>query len=178
MDDPTRDRFAAAGWQMVDARPLNVPWQRYRDYVAQSRGEFCVAKNGYVRSNCGWFSDRSAMYLALGCPVILQETGWSDFIRPATGLLSFHDEASAVAALEKVGRDPQRHGRAARALAEKHICRAQGGESSFLETWKAARRSFSCKPGPDLLMVFVRLVRLPAGAGRGLSSVGRAPQWH
>jgi hypothetical protein len=80
-----------------------------------------VAKNGYVRSRCGWFSDRSAMYLALGRPVILQETGWSDFYPAGEGLLPFHDADSALAALETVARDPVRHARAARALAEEHF---------------------------------------------------------
>jgi hypothetical protein len=137
-DDPVRDQFAAAGWSMVDARPLNSPWQRYRAYAAQSRGEFCVAKNGYVRSRCGWFSDRSAMYLALGRPVILQETGWSDFYPAGEGLLAFHDAASAQAALETVGRDPARHGRAARAIAEKY-CSAPLVVNQFLETIGRAR---------------------------------------
>jgi hypothetical protein len=137
-DDPVRDRFAACGWNMVEARPLNVPWQRYREYTGKSRGEFCVAKNGYVRSRCGWFSDRSAMYLALGRPVILQETGWSDFYPAGDGLLPFHDAESAVAALEKVGRDPARHARAARAIAEEHFSAPKVVER-FLETVAAAK---------------------------------------
>jgi hypothetical protein len=136
-DDPVRDEFAARGWSMVDARPLNSPWPRYRDYIAQSRGEFCVAKNGYVRSHCGWFSDRSAMYLALGRPVVLQETGWSEFYPAGDGLLPFHDEESAAAALEKIGRDPARHARAARALAEEHFAAPKVVER-FLETARAA----------------------------------------
>ena len=134
-DDPVFDRFTAGGWSLVNARPLNTPWQRYRDYAAASRGEFCVAKNGYVRSNCGWFSDRSAMYLALGRPVILQDTGWPEFYPAGEGLLSFTDEASAVAALETVERDPVRHARAARAIAEKY-CAGPVVVERFLETAK------------------------------------------
>ena len=61
------------------------------------------------------------MYLALGRPVILQETGWTDFYPTGEGLLAFHDEASAAAALETVGRDPARHARAARDIAEKYL---------------------------------------------------------
>ena len=132
-DDPTGARFRAGGWQLVDARPLNTPWQRYRDYAASSRGEFCVAKNGYVRSHCGWFSDRSAMYLALGRPVILQDTGWTDFYPSGEGLLAFTDETSAAAALEEVGRDPVRHARAARAIAEKY-CAGPVVVNQFLES--------------------------------------------
>ena len=134
-EDPTTDRFRQGGWSLVDARPLNTPWQKYRDYAAQSRGEFCVAKNGYVRSNCGWFSDRSAMYLALGRPVILQETGWSEFYPTGEGLFSFTDEAGAKAALETVDRDPVRHARAARAVAEKY-CAGLVVVNRFLETAK------------------------------------------
>ena len=132
-EDPIRADFIAHGWNLIEARPLNTPWQRYRDYAARSRGEFCVAKNGYVRSRCGWFSDRSAMYLALGRPVILQDTGWSDFYPQGEGLLSFYDEESALAALEKVARDPVRHARAARTVAEK-FCSAPLVVNQFLET--------------------------------------------
>jgi len=134
-DDPTMDLFRAGGWRLVDARPLNTPWQRYREYAAQSRGEFCVAKNGYVKSRCGWFSDRSAMYLALGRPVILQNTCWNEFYPEGEGLLSFDDEAGAIAALEKVERDPVRHAKAARAIAEKY-CAGPVVVNRFLETAK------------------------------------------
>jgi hypothetical protein len=132
-EDKNGDLFRKGGWNLIDAGPLNSPWQRYRDYLSQSRGEFCVAKNGYVQSRCGWFSDRSASYLALGRPVILQETGWSEFYPQGEGLLSFTDEASAVAALEKVGQDPVRHARAARKIAEQY-CSAPVVVNQFLET--------------------------------------------
>jgi hypothetical protein len=131
--DETKDKFLAAGWSLIEAKPLNTPWQRYRDYVAQSRGEFCVAKQGYVESRCGWFSDRSATYLALGRPVVLQETGWTDFYPQGDGLLAFHDEESARVALETVAKDPVKHARAARAIAEKY-CSAPVVVNQFLET--------------------------------------------
>jgi hypothetical protein len=92
-----------------------------------------VAKNGYVRSRCGWFSDRSVAYLALGRPVILQETGWTDFYPHGEGLLSFHDEESARTALETVAKDPVKHARAARQIAEKY-CSAPIVVNQFLET--------------------------------------------
>lgn len=114
-------RFSQAGWRLRLAGPLNEPWQTYRQYLAESRGEFCVAKNGYVRSRCGWFSDRSVCYLALGRPVILQETGWSEFLPAEKGLLAFHDLDSAQQALETVARDYRSHAIAARELAEKEL---------------------------------------------------------
>jgi hypothetical protein len=132
-EDPTTALFRDGGWSLVDARPLNTPWQKYRDYAAASRGEFCVAKNGYVRSRCGWFSDRSAMYLALGRSVILQDTGWPEFYPVGEGLFAFTDEADAAAALEEVERDPVRHARAARAVAEKY-CAGPVVVGRFLET--------------------------------------------
>jgi len=132
-EDKTTGEFLEGGWSLIEAGPLNSPWQRYRDYVAQSRGEFCVAKNGYVRSRCGWFSDRSVAYLALGRPVILQDTGWTDFYPQGEGLFSFHDEASAVIALETVAKDPIRHALAARAIAEKY-CSAPIVVNQLLET--------------------------------------------
>jgi hypothetical protein len=132
-EDKTIDQFTQNGWSLIEAKPLNTPWQRYRDYLAQSRGEFCVAKNGYVRSRCGWFSDRSVVYLALGRPVILQETGWTDFYPHGEGLLPFHDEESARAALEIVAKNPVRHARAAREIAKKY-CSAPVVVNQFLET--------------------------------------------
>jgi len=113
--------FSAAGWRLVKASPLNEPWQRYREYIAGSRGEFCVAKNGYVRSRCGWFSDRSACYLAMGRPVVLQETGWSELLPAGPGLLPFHDTASAAAALEEVLHDEAAHRSAARRIAGEYL---------------------------------------------------------
>ena len=113
--------FTRAGWRLIKAAPLNEPWQRYRDYLADSRGEFCVAKNGYVRSRCGWFSDRSACYLAMGRPVVLQDTGWNEVLPEGDGLLSFQDMDSAARALDRVLEDEERHRRAARKIAEDHL---------------------------------------------------------
>ena len=50
----------------------------YRDFIAQSRGEFTVAKDIYVRPNSGWFSDRSVCYLAAGRPVVTMRTGFGN----------------------------------------------------------------------------------------------------
>lgn len=127
--------FTTAGWHLSLARPLNYPWQKYREYLATSRGEFCVAKNGYVRSHCGWFSDRSVCYLALGRPVILQETGWSEFLPSGEGLLPFTDLETAAAALNTVGSDYAAHSRAARKIAE-NCCAAPIVVGKLLERLK------------------------------------------
>ncbi len=66
----------------------------YRAYIGQSRGEFTVAKDQNVRLRSGWFSDRSASYLACGRPVVTQETGLQQ--RPA-------DRRGAVRVLDDGG---------------------------------------------------------------------------
>jgi hypothetical protein len=109
------------GWKIHQASEICGDWETYRQFLADSRGEFAVAKGGYVTSHCGWFSDRSACYLALGRPVILQETGWSKFFNVDAGLLSFTDASSAVVALQKVESDYELHSRAAREIAEKFL---------------------------------------------------------
>ena len=84
-------------------------------------GEFGVAKHGYVVARSGWFGERSAAYLASGRPVVIQETGFSDRLPTGEGLFAFSSEGEAIAAIETVRRDPRRHGRAARELAEAHF---------------------------------------------------------
>jgi hypothetical protein len=92
------------------------PWQ-YQHFIRQSAGEFSVAKHGYVVSNSGWFSERSANYLASGRPVILQDTGFSDVLPTGEGLLAFTTPQQAVECLESVRKDLERHSAAARAIA-------------------------------------------------------------
>ena len=75
-----RDRLRSGGWRFADARQVTrTPWT-YQDYLRASRAEFAVARHAYVSTQCGWFSDRSSAYLAMGRPVILQDTGFSAFL--------------------------------------------------------------------------------------------------
>ena len=108
-------------WRLVDAIEAAGTPQRYRRFVRGSKGEFGVAKSGYVASNCGWFSDRSACYLASGRPVLAQETGWSRWLPAGEGVFPFRTVDDVLTALEEVRRDYGRHARAARALAERHF---------------------------------------------------------
>ena len=80
-------------------------------------GEFAVAKNVFVATNSGWFSDRSAAYVASGRPVVLQETGFSDHLPCGRGLFAVRDVDEAAAALEAISADPQGHGAAALEIA-------------------------------------------------------------
>jgi hypothetical protein len=106
------------GWELIDPRRVAGSPGLYAAFVRGSRGEFGLAKEGYVESRCGWFSDRSACYLASGRPVVAQETGFARHLPVGEGLLSFATVDEAAAALEEVNADYERHADAARALAE------------------------------------------------------------
>jgi hypothetical protein len=105
-------------WRILDAQPLTSDILPYRDYIARSRGEFTVAKDQYVRLRTGWFSDRSACYLAAGRPVITQDTGFGRILPTGAGLFSFSSMDEVLTALEHINSDYARHCRAAHAIAE------------------------------------------------------------
>ncbi len=111
-------RLNEAGWQLHHGPDVTRDIWTYRDFLRRSRGEFAVAKHGYVTSRCGWFSERSACYLASGRPVVTQSTGFEDWLPTGEGLLSFRDATEAAAAIAEIEADYDRHARAARAIAE------------------------------------------------------------
>ncbi len=116
-----RDRLEQQGWQIIDAYSVSRdPWD-YRDYLASSFGEWSVAKNAYTASCSGWFSCRSACYLALGVPVIVQETGFSRVIPSGDGVLAFRTLDEAAAAIEEVKAHPLHHRDAAIAIAQEYF---------------------------------------------------------
>jgi hypothetical protein len=109
------------GWRLLDAHPFTTnPWP-YRDYVRSSRGEFTVAKDLHIRLRSGWFSERSACYLAAGRPVVTQDTGFGRFLPTGEGLFAFNTMEEIVAAFDAINSDYQRHSRAARAIAEEYF---------------------------------------------------------
>jgi hypothetical protein len=113
-----RERLADGGWRLTD--PLKVaqdPWS-YQHYLTCSRAEFSVAKHGYVSTRSGWFSERSAAYLASGRPVVIQDTGFSDFLPSGIGLLPYRTVDEAVAAIRNLNGNYDAHCAAARAVAE------------------------------------------------------------
>jgi hypothetical protein len=106
------------GWRVLDPARCAPDWRTYRDFLQGSRGELSVAKETYVKARTGWFSCRSACYLAAGRPVVTQDTGWSKRLPTGAGLFAFDDPAGAAEALARCEADYARHGRAARGLAE------------------------------------------------------------
>jgi hypothetical protein len=118
---PPRDLLAHKGWQLVDPNDVCPDLDSFRAYTETSKGEWGVAKNGYVRGQSGWFSERSARYLAAGRPVVVQETGFSDVLPVGEGILPFTTLDEAARAIREVERDYDRHAGAARAIAEQHF---------------------------------------------------------
>lgn len=121
IDNFTIQRLEKRGWHVTDALAISEDWDRYRDYISQSRGEFTVAKDQNVRLKTGWFSDRSATYLASGRPVVALDTGFSGVFPSGEGLIAVDSPAEAVEAVKDVTANMSRHRKAARALAEEHL---------------------------------------------------------
>ncbi len=105
------------GWEILDPLHTINDIYQYQAFIDDSLGEFSVAKETYVKSKSGWFSCRSACYLAAGKPVVTQETGWSKYIPSGRGLFAFHDHESAICALEEVYSNTQKHCREAEQIA-------------------------------------------------------------
>ena len=121
--DETEDLASLSenGWTLLDPEAVAATPDDYRRFVQGSWAEFGLTKAGYVVSDSGWFSDRSACYLASGRPVIAQDTGFSRRLPTGTGLLAFSTTEDAVAAIEELQGDYERHRAAARELATTHL---------------------------------------------------------
>jgi hypothetical protein len=109
------------GWQVIDAMAVCHDIDSYRTYIESSKAEWSVAKNGYVLGQPGWFSCRSACYLAAGRPVVLQDTGFSRILPAGEGILPFKTVDEAVTAIEEVMGNYDRHAKTARAIAEDYF---------------------------------------------------------
>jgi hypothetical protein len=116
-----RSRLRRKGWDLLD--PLETardPWT-YQCFIQASKAEFSVAKHGYVVSHSGWFSERSACYLASGRPVVTQDTGFSAWLETGAGVIAFTTEDEALAGIEDVNARYDFHCRAAREIAETYF---------------------------------------------------------
>jgi hypothetical protein len=118
---PDYERALAGGFTFRPVVPLSLDIDDYRTYVTSSRGEFTPAKDVYVRTRSGWFSDRSVCYLAAGRPVVTQRTGFEKFVPEGSGLLGFDDAAEAADAIRQVNSDYERHCQAAREIASEYF---------------------------------------------------------
>lgn len=112
-----RDKLTRNRWRVADSVGVSTNIDSYRDYIRHSRGEFTVARDQYVRPNTGWFSDRTACYLAAGRPVITQDTQFGKFLKAQGGLFSFKTMDDILAAIDAIESDYPKHCRAARDVA-------------------------------------------------------------
>jgi hypothetical protein len=120
-DSADRAALEAHGWYLRDPSVVADTPTGFARFVAQSTAELCIAKQLYVDARTGWFSDRSACYLAAGRPVVAQDTGLAGHLPTGAGLLTFDSPDGAVAAMRSIDTDWETHSRAARQLAEEHL---------------------------------------------------------
>lgn len=115
------DRLKGNGWGIINPlTPTKTPWS-YQKYIQGSKGEWSIAKHGYVVSNSGWFSERSLCYMASAKPVLLQDTGFSEVIETGKGLLTFKSLDEVVTSLESLNMDYRSHCKWARCLVEENF---------------------------------------------------------
>lgn len=121
LDIEERRLLESNGWRLTDAPALTLDPAVYMEYIQASRGEFTVAKDQNVRLRTGWFSDRSACYLAAGRPVITQDTGFGTVLPTGEGLFAFNTMDEILAAFDAIASNYESHSRVARAIAEEYF---------------------------------------------------------
>jgi hypothetical protein len=121
VDTKVQQLLGGHGWRQVDSLSLSRDMESYRTYIQQARGEFTVARDQYTRPNTGWFSDRTACYLASGRPVITEQTGFSKFLPTGRGLFAFKTMDDILAAVETIERDYEGNCRAAYEIAAEYF---------------------------------------------------------
>jgi hypothetical protein len=120
-DSPPVEHWRSLGWSVIDSQGISTTADDYRNYIERSRGEFSVAKNVYVATRSGWSSCRSVCYLAAGRPVVVQDTGFSEFIPSNAGLIAFRCLEEAVNAIVAVETNYLHHQERARNIAETYF---------------------------------------------------------
>jgi len=113
--------IAQQGWPLADARDVTLTPESYQQFIADSAGEWSVAKNVYVATCSGWFSCRTACYLAAARPAVVQDTCWSRFVPGGKGLIPFRTMEEAIAGIESLAADPAGHRAAAYEVAREYL---------------------------------------------------------
>jgi len=115
------DALRQRGWRTRESHAVTATFDSFTEYVRNSRGEFTVCKNVFVDTRSGWFSDRSAVYLASGRPVVMQDTGFGAHLPCGEGLFAVQSVEEAASALESIVSDYGRHARRAREIAAEYL---------------------------------------------------------
>jgi len=135
------EKIKADGWTWIDARTTTTTAAEYVDFIQQSRGEWSVAKNVYVATNSGWFSCRTACYLAAGRPAVVQETGWSRYVPAGQGVLTFVTMQDAINALNEVHANYAHHRARAYDIAREYLAPDRVLPPMLETIFSSARRS-------------------------------------
>jgi hypothetical protein len=120
-DSGDLENLRSHGWTIVDPRQVAATPQAFRDYLGDSGAEFSVAQGVYAETGSGWFSDRTAAYLASGRPALVQGTSLGDGLPAGQGLLDFSSVEEARAGVERIATDLEDHGAEARRLSEQRL---------------------------------------------------------
>lgn len=131
-DAKARALLQGHGFRVAEGVKVSATVDTYRDYIRGSRGEFTVARDQYVRPRTGWFSDRSACYLAAARPVITQQTQFSKYLPSGRGLFGFETLDDVLAAVDAIESDYEAHSRAALEIAREYFA-AERVLSSLME---------------------------------------------
>ncbi len=115
------DHLTKCGWNVLSPDHLIADKEHYKSFVQSSFAEFSVTKETYIKSNSGWFSGRSAVYLASGKPVLTQDTHWSKYIPSGMGLLAISNLETAAHAVKEVTGNYERHSQAAKEIAHEYF---------------------------------------------------------
>jgi hypothetical protein len=121
VDSKTQQLLEGNGWRVVDPISLSSDVSSYRDFILKSRGELTVAKDQNIRLRSGWFSDRSACYLAASRPVINQDTAFGSYLPTGKGLFSFQTMEDILAAVDEIESDYEDNCHTAREIAVEHF---------------------------------------------------------
>src|SRR5207302_8518271 len=113
-DDPERERLRRRGWHIVDPHRVARTPASYRRYLASALGEFTAIKGVDVSWKTGWLSDRAAAFLAMGRPVVTEDTAAAKYLPRASGFHVVGNLDDAVAAIEDLLVDWPRRSRQAR----------------------------------------------------------------
>ena len=109
------------GWNVIDPFIATETPYTFQEYIASSKGEWTVAKHGYAVSNSGWFSERTLSYMASGKPVIVQDTGFREFLPTGNGLFAFSTLEEAIEQVIKVNADYAFHCKQARIVVDDYF---------------------------------------------------------
>ncbi len=109
------------GWKIVEPDGYIPDFSSYHSFITNSRAEWSIAKHGYVAARTGWFSCRTACYLATGRPAVVQNTGWSKHLPAGNGIYSFSGIQDCLKAINAINADYHAARDAARAFAENHL---------------------------------------------------------